>query len=127
MSQSSPEGIILGKGSNLVSLKLSVKETVEEAFNRIFDNKLDRVLKAGFIAGAKWQQEKFAKDIKRKEEEIKLLKVELLHAKALHNYSYEDMSKLWKYVVNGAKEIMLGNKTAIGGFADYMEQFKKKL
>ena len=34
-----------------------VQETLEEAYNRIFEYKLDRVLKAGFIAGAKWQQE----------------------------------------------------------------------
>ena len=33
------------------------QETLEEAYNRIFEYKLDRVLKAGFIAGAKWQQE----------------------------------------------------------------------
>ena len=32
------------------------QETLEEAYNRIFEYKLDRVLKAGFIAGAKWQQ-----------------------------------------------------------------------
>ena len=34
------------------------QETLEEAYNRIFDNKLDRVLKAGFIQGSKWQQKK---------------------------------------------------------------------
>ena len=34
------------------------QETLEEAYNRIFEYKLDRVLKAGFIAGAKWQQER---------------------------------------------------------------------
>ena len=33
------------------------KETPEEAYDRIFDGKLDRVLKAGFIAGDKWNQE----------------------------------------------------------------------
>ena len=34
------------------------QEKLEEAYNRIFEYKLDRVLKAGFIAGAKWQQER---------------------------------------------------------------------
>lgn len=34
------------------------QETLEEAYDRIFDGKLDRVLKAGFIAGAKWKQER---------------------------------------------------------------------
>ena len=34
------------------------EETPEEAYDRIFDGKLDRVLKAGFIAGVKWQQER---------------------------------------------------------------------
>ena len=33
------------------------QETLEEAYNRIFEYKLDRVLKVGFIAGANWQQE----------------------------------------------------------------------
>ncbi len=33
------------------------KESIEEAYDRIFDGKLDRVLKAGFIEGTKWQQE----------------------------------------------------------------------
>jgi hypothetical protein len=38
--------------------EISKKETLEEAYDRIFDGKLDRVLKAGFIAGVKLQQER---------------------------------------------------------------------
>jgi len=45
------------------------KETLEEAYDRIFDNRLDRVLKAGFTAGAKWQQERMYSE----EEVLKLL------------------------------------------------------
>ena len=46
------------------------QETLEEAYNRIFEYKLDRVLKAGFIAGAKWQQERSYSE----EEVINILK-----------------------------------------------------
>lgn len=32
-------------------------ETIEDGYNKVFNGKVDRVLKAGFIAGAKWKEE----------------------------------------------------------------------
>ena len=57
------------------------KETLEEAYNRIFEYKLDRVLKAGFIAGVKWHQER-----SYSEEEVQVKLYECLgHFAQKHN------------------------------------------
>ena len=76
---------------------LKKQETLEEGYNRIFDNRLDRVLKAGFIAGAKWQQERSYSE----EEVIRIL------IKA-----YEDIGKR-----------KIPNQVVL---AKWFEQFKKK-
>jgi hypothetical protein len=81
--------------------KMPTTETIEEAAERLVNRPYGNVVsKSSFVAGAKWQADRM--------------------------YSEEDMDNLWQYVVDGAKEIMLGNKKSIGGFEEYIEQFKKK-
>jgi len=72
MSQSSPEGIILGKGSKLESVDLSInkekvlsikqKETLEEYIHRETKGLIEHSLRAAAMSflryGAKWQQER---------------------------------------------------------------------
>ena len=71
MAQSSPEGIILGKGSTLIKMEVSVseknkQETLEEAAERLFPtntndevvNYQNKVRKPNWIQGAKPQLEK---------------------------------------------------------------------
>ena len=75
------------------------QETLEEDYNRIFEYKLDRVLKAGFIAGAKWQQER--------------------------SYSEEEVGELLYNVIGEYGKhycIMIDGKM----LNDLFEQFKKK-
>jgi len=36
----------------------------------------------------------------------------------------EDMARLWQYVVDGAKNLMLGITANIGTFEEYMESIK---
>ena len=54
----STEEVMEGRSSAYEFINFDKQETFKEAYNRIFEYKLDRVLKAGFIAGAKWQQER---------------------------------------------------------------------
>lgn len=81
--------------------KIMEKETVEEAAEKfvkdwfLTGNKTTEVFKAG----AEWRQERM--------------------------YSEEDMGNLWQYVVDGAKELMLGNRKTIGGFSEYINNLKR--
>jgi hypothetical protein len=69
----------------------------DEAYDRIFDGKLDRVLKAGFIAGAKWQQER-----SYSEEEV---------VSILYSFHKEENSRV---------------VFSLSGITKWFEQFKKK-
>jgi hypothetical protein len=73
MAQSSPEGIILGKGSTLIKMEVSVnekpkQETLEEAFEKWADQQFQKGVgydKFDVLQfGAKWQQEQY-KDVNR--------------------------------------------------------------
>ena len=41
-------------------------------------------------------------------------------------YTEEDMGKLWQYVIDGAKSILLGNGVTIGNFEDYINSLNKQ-
>lgn len=41
-------------------------------------------------------------------------------------YTEEDMGKLWQYVIDGAKSILLGNVVTIGKFEDYINSLNKQ-
>lgn len=76
MAQSSPEGIILGKGSTLIKMEVSVseepkQETLEEVIkqeleNHFFSN-ISEIKQAEYFInfGAKWQQEQIYNQIKQ--------------------------------------------------------------
>ncbi len=105
------------------------QETIEEAYSRIFDNKLDRVLKAGFIKGAKWNEEQhritiddaynkgfengknYQAEISYSEEEVKNLLEKAL--------TYQDNDEIGN-LVTSQRNLRFAN------FINWFEQFKKK-
>jgi hypothetical protein len=48
------------------------------------------------------------------------------HYIPIKKYTEEDMGKLWQYVVDGAKSILLGNEVTIGKFEDYINSLNKQ-
>ena len=44
----------------------------------------------------------------------------------IKKYTEEDMGKLWQYVIDGAKSILLGNVVTIGKFEDYINSLNKQ-
>ena len=114
--------------------KLNIKqETIEEAYNRIFNSKLDRVLKAGFTGGAKWQQEKYT--IEEQYVEHTIDKVSKEYIKGFNEGSAWQEKR--SYSEEEVKKLLIECKTRFGGpnLEDYVhddnvnewfEQFKKK-
>ena len=112
MSQSSPEGIILGKGSTLISAKLIVDEKVvldlkskermynEEELQQKIDAHLE-VAKDLWLSAIKEQKRMYS------EEEV----LELLKKFAPHiRYNYKELPHTWSKVVK-----------------EWFEQFKKEV
>ena len=103
------------------------KETLEEGYNRIFDNRLDRVLKAGFIAGAKWQAERMYSE----EELQQKIDAHLEVAKDLwlstikeqkRMYSEEEVKNIISKLARDCYFMQEPNQNV----AKWFEQFKKK-
>lgn len=90
----------LNEKCNCKHNKIMEKETVEQGFDRIYDSiDFTEFCFPSFKLGVEWQQERM--------------------------YSEEDMGNLWQYVVDGAKELMLGNRKTIGGFSEYINNLKR--
>ena len=89
------------------------QETLEEAYNRIFEYKLDRVLKVGFIAGAKWQKERSYSE----EEVRKAIQLARLCTLDSNTGEFVDLSGLTEVCTYGLKETHSEDSI--------IEQFKK--
>jgi hypothetical protein len=149
MTQSSPEGIILGKGSTLIKMEVSVsekpkQETLEEAAERYATGKSssDVFKKAhirDFIEGAKWQQEQDKN--KYSEEDMILYSDYVLMCSAEKTFKLPLKPKKWFKEIGGEasfmKAIELGAKwqqeqiynqikKLYAQCLDIIEQFKNK-